>query len=491
MQFKLSSLSLALIGCLCAGNALASGYHFGSQSAASQGTANANSVEGDDASGLFYNPAVSSRLKGLQASGVLNVVLPTGEYEDRGSKTALGTPTGGGNGGKFVKPTAVPHAYLSYQLNDQLSLGMGMFVPFGSKSEYDKDWAGRYNTIGTELKTFALNPSVAFKVNKTLSVGAGVTAQYIQGDLTKGADYGSGVIGLIVPGLPPALQGPLTAALVPKLAANPSSSGGVEVSGKDWGFGFNLGLILNYDENTRFGVAYRSKISHTLTGDAKWQIKDQAAYIGQVLGAIPALAATGTDKKVVAALLAKYQDGGASLDVVTPESLSFSVFKQLDPRLAVMADATLTRHSRFQELRINFDQPTLADSNTPQRWVKTVRAAFGVNYQLSDAIKLRGGLAFDQSPVNDANRTPSIPDGDRKWISGGMNWKLDKQSSVDFALSYIHVNTGLLNNYDNGGITKNGVPSCDSNLNTSSCATIKGNYKLSSGLIGVQYNRQF
>jgi len=123
--------------------------------------------------------------------------------------------------------------------------------------------------------------------------------------------------------------------------------------------------------------------------------------------------------------------------------------------------------------------------------VKTARAAFGVNYQLSDAIKLRGGLAFDQSPVNDANRTPSIPDGDRKWISGGLNWKLDKQSSVDFALSYIHVNTGLVNSFDNGGITSGGRPTCNSDANTSSCATIKGNYKVSSGLIGVQYNRQF
>ncbi|MEJ6007803.1 outer membrane protein transport protein [Paucibacter sp. AS339] len=491
MRFHLSSLSLALLGGLCAGNALASGYHFGSQSAASQGTANANAAEAADASLLFYNPAGMSRLSGTQASGVLNVVVPSGSYEDQGSITALRTPTGGGNGGKFVKPTIVPHGYLTHQLSNQLSVGMAMFVPFGSKSEYDKDWAGRYNTIGTELKSVALNPSLSFKVNPTLSLGAGVTAQYIQGDLSKAADFGSGVIGLIVPGLPPSLQGPLTAALVPKLAANPNSSGRVDVSGKDWGYGFNLGLMLNYDENTRFGIAYRSKISHTLKGDAEWQVKDQAAYIGQVLGAIPALAASGTDKKVVAALLAKYQNGGASLDVVTPESLSFSVFKQMDSRLAVMADATLTRHSRFQELRIDFEQPLLPDSNTPQRWVKTVRASFGVNYQLNDAIKLRGGLAFDQSPVSDANRTPSIPDGDRKWISAGLNWKLDKQSSVDLAMSYIDVATGAVNNFDNGGVTKAGVPSCDSNLNTSSCATIKGNYKLSSGLIGVQYNRQF
>ncbi|MGG6495905.1 UNVERIFIED_CONTAM: outer membrane protein transport protein, partial [Bacteroidetes bacterium 56_B9] len=87
--------------------AQASGYHFGSQSASAQGTANANAAEASDASVLFYNPAGLSRLEGSQASGVLNLVLPRGRFSDEGSITQFGLSTRGGAAGDFVEPTAV------------------------------------------------------------------------------------------------------------------------------------------------------------------------------------------------------------------------------------------------------------------------------------------------------------------------------------------------------------------------------------------------
>nr|WP_316642147.1 OmpP1/FadL family transporter [uncultured Roseateles sp.] len=499
MRFALSALGAALLGGLCAPAAMASGYHFGSQSASAQGTANANSAEAADASVLFYNPAGMTQLKGTQASGVLNLVLPSGRFQDQGSVTLFGLPTGGGNGGKFVHNAAVPHAYLTHQLSDRMSLGFAMFVPFGSKSEYESDWSGRYNTIGTELKTIALNPSIAFKLNDRLSLGAGMTAQMIDGKLAKAADFGSGALNLLVesqvaanaqPGVPVDV---VRAAVINKLgglikqvSGNPLYSGRVDIDGKDWGLGFNLGLMYHHDEDTRFGVAYRSRIKHQLTGDARWQVQTPAANLAALLnGALP-----GAGTQVQQRLVGLYTDSGTRLRVDTPESLSFSVFKQ-QQKLAVMADVTLTRHSRFSELRIDFDN-ALPDSVTPQKWINTVRAAFGLSYQWSDSLKLRGGLAFDQSPVSQANRTPSIPDGDRSWISTGLNWKLDAKSSVDLALSYIHVARGQVDSFDNGGLT-NAVGSqvCNAAGNTSSCATLRGRYELSSTLLGIQYNRSF
>lgn len=71
-----------------------------------------------------------------------------------------------------------------------------------------------------------------------------------------------------------------------------------------------------------------------------------------------------------------------------------------------MGDITWTRHSRFKELRIDFAN-NLPDSNTPENWTNTLRASLGLNYQWSDALTLRGGVAFDQSPVTQRNRTAS------------------------------------------------------------------------------------
>lgn len=499
MRFSPTPLMLGLLCALGTSSALASGYHFGSQSAASQGTANANAAEAADPSVLFYNPAGMTRLDGTRASGVLNVVVPSTKYEDQGSTTSFGLPISGGNTKKFIKTTAVPHGYFTHKLSNDMSLGLAVFVPFGSKTEYDKDWAGRYTALSTELTTLAVNPSIAFKLSPKVSLGAGVTAQFMDGKLQKGADFGSGALGSVVaqqvaqaaaaqPGVPLEL---IRAAVLNRLggmikqaSGNPLYSGGVEVKGDDWGFGFNLGLMYEYDKDTRFGIAYRSSIKHKLKGSATWDVQTAATNLGSLLNtALP-----GAGDQVRASLLARYTNSDAGLEIKTPESLAFNFFKQHE-RFGVMGDFTWTRHSRFKELRIDFAN-TLADSNTPENWTDTLRASLGLTYQWSDALQLRGGVAFDQSPVTPRNRTASLPDNDRSWLSAGLNWKLDAKRSIDLAASYVHVKDGQIDQFDTGGYATctaaDAVPK-----NTSSCATTRGRYKLDSLLFGVQYNHQF
>ena len=128
MRFAPTPLMLGLLCAIASGGAMASGYHFGSQSASAQGTANANAAEASDASVLFYNPAGMTRLDGTHASGVLNIVMPSTKYEDQGSFTATSLPISGGNTKKFVKTTAVPHGYLTHKLSNDLSVGMAVFV---------------------------------------------------------------------------------------------------------------------------------------------------------------------------------------------------------------------------------------------------------------------------------------------------------------------------------------------------------------------------
>lgn len=502
MRFAPTPLMLGLLCALGAtSSALASGYHFGSQSASAQGTANANAAEAADATVLFYNPAGMTRLDGTRASGVLNIVVPSTKFSDGGTVTSFGLPVSGGNTDKFVKTTAVPHGYLTRKLSNDMSVGLAVFVPFGSKTEYDKDWAGRYTALGTELTTIAVNPSIAFKLSPKLSLGAGVTAQFMDGKLQKGADFGSGALGSVVaqqvaqaaaasPGVPLEV---IRAAVINRLgglikqaSGNPLYSGGVEVQGDDWGFGFNAGLMYEYDKDTRFGIAYRSSITHKLKGDAAWNVQTPATNLAALLNA--ALPGAGT--LVQQNLVNAYTNSAASLEIKTPESLSFNFFKQHE-RFGVMGDLTWTRHSRFKELRIDFAN-SLADSNTPQNWSDTFRASLGLTYQWSDALTLRGGVAIDQSPVTPRNRSSALPDNDRSWLSGGLNWKLDQKRSVDFALSYVHVKDGMIDTFDNGGVRDaNGNAVCNTALNTSSCSTVRGRYKLSSVLLGLQYNQEF
>jgi len=68
----------------------------------------------------------------------------------------------------------------------------------------------------------------------------------------------------------------------------------------------------------------------------------------------------------------------------------------------------------------------------------TYRLSLGANYRYSDAVLLRGGIAFDQSPVRSAQLTdPAFPDSSRVWYSLGLNYRFDKHSSIDAAYSYV------------------------------------------------------
>ena len=526
-------ITALLVGAALAQQAWASGYHFGTQSVSAQGTANASGAAADDVTTIFSNPAGLTHIDGDNFAGVLDIVVPHGDFTDGGSHTYLGQTTGGQSGGNFTKTTVVPHAYLSHKINSDLTVGFGAFVPFGSDVEYASNWAGRYDVLETKLETLALNPSFAWRVNPTVSIGGGITAQYNKGKLVKGADFGT--VSMIAPNgngpsLAQQLQGALTQAqglaaaaqatfgtssaqyqqaaaavqaltglnssMVANLSGNPTYDGQVDVNGDDWGYGFNMGVLFDIDPHTRVGVAYRSKIQHKLNGTANWTVPQTFASSPVYAQASATLAALGTNvgnlgQLVQNSLNSTFSNGGASIAVDTPESLSLSVYRDINDKLALMADVTRTKHSRLQAINVQFANG-LAPANIPENWADTTKYSVGGTYKYSDQLKLRAGFMYDQSPVSDSNRTPALPDGDRKWVSLGFNWAFSKASSVDFAYSYVQIGTVGVHNFDNGGVTNaSGQQVCDQTKNTSSCSTTIGQDKVYSHLVGLQYNYHF
>ncbi|WP_182077145.1 OmpP1/FadL family transporter [Deefgea sp. CFH1-16] len=288
---KMLVRSMKVIGAtslfLSSASVLASGYHFGTQSASNQGVANSGAAEVMDASTIFYNPAGMSRLEGTQVSGVLNVIIPKGEYTNIKTTTATGKTVTGGNGGSFGSTTAVPHLYATYQVNDKVNVGVGVFVPFGSHTDYEAGWVGRYQALESKIETINVNPSISYKVNDTVALGAGVSVQYINGQISKALDLG-------------------TATRNPAFFGNPAFDGESEVKGNDIGYGFNLGALFNISQDTRVGVAYRSKIKHTLEGDLTFKVP---SALQSTVGKSPSL-----------------QNRDATLSVETPESFSINGF---------------------------------------------------------------------------------------------------------------------------------------------------------------------
>ena len=172
MKQKYLPLLVAAALSAMSASALASGYRFGSQSVTAQGVADANAAEANDASTIFYNPAGLSRLDGMQINGGLTVVVPHSTYNDTGSTRFTKTPTGGTQTKDYAPEEVVaPSFYLSKKLNEQWSVGMGMFVPYGAKLNYGNSWNGRYALDNIKLEAIALNPSASFKLNEHHAFG--------------------------------------------------------------------------------------------------------------------------------------------------------------------------------------------------------------------------------------------------------------------------------------------------------------------------------
>ena len=466
-----SRLALLLATAFSA-QAWASGYHFGTQSVSSQSTANSSSAEAADPSTLFHNPAGLTKLEGTQVSINVNLVAPSVKYSDAEAYyPGTNQPVQGATSGN-IRPKSIvvaPHFYLSHRLNDNLALGLGMYVPFGSGTEYQHDAVLRYNLNELSVKTIAIQPTVAYKINDRHSVALGLVAQHTTANLRQYANFGA-----FLPGRP-----------------NGFADGYASVEGSDWGFGYNLAWLWDVNDSLRLGANYRSKVSHNLRGDAEWKLVG-AAFQTPMGGALSnAIRANGYA-----------ESEAANVRIVTPESLSLHGMYKLTPRWSLYGDATWTRHSRFNRAELNFGNSKAvanpqnpaapARSNqtilTPQ-WRNTYKLSLGASYQITDPLQLRFGIAYDQSPVRGANtRMSTLPDADRLWFSFGGKYDINQQHSLNLAYSYVHVkNTSAnVNGWCGGTASGPGSQACVSSRTHGSAK-----FRSHSHILGLQYTYKF
>jgi long-chain fatty acid transport protein len=232
----------------------------------------------------------------------------------------------------------------------------------------------------------------------------------------------------------------------------------LKVKGDDWGFGFNLGAIYQATDDTRFGVAYRSKVEQHLKGDSK------SPFAG--LNPLPART-LNTDVKA---------------DVTLPESFSVSAFSRLNDTWDLMADITWTRWSQFNELRVVRDNGTNSTlAVTTENWENTMRYSIGVNYHYSDNIKLRAGLAYDEEAISDKYRTVRIPGNDRKWLALGASWQSSPASRFDIGYAHLFISDADI--HDN--------QTAISATSPFSKGRVKGDYDGSVDILSLQYTHNF
>jgi long-chain fatty acid transport protein len=402
-------------------NAWAGGFGIGTQSGSGTGNAFAGGAAvADDASVVWSNPAGMTLLPpGKQITGALHVLKPSFKFRNEGS-TGLYAAPGTGEGGDGGDWAFVPNGFFAMELTPQMRLGVAVNAPFGLKTEYDSGWRGQVAALTSEIRSVNINPSLAYKISDAVSIGAGLNIQWIEAELSS---------------------------FVP---APPTGPGVLRLKADDIGYGFNLGIMAAIGPATRVGAHYRSRIKYTVEGDASF-------------AAAPAA------------------NGNIRADLKVPETFSLSILHALTPKWEIMGDITRTGWDSLQQLTVGFTSGPLAGTTLPSlqfRWDDTMRYGIGANYRWSDQTKLRFGVAFDETPTNDVDRTPRLPDQDRKWIAFGVQHRLSKAGVLEVAYAHEFIKDARVTT----GVP--GVPGC-------AAGCLRGSFENKADIVSVQYSHSF
>jgi len=439
---------------------LASSFQLIEQSASGQGSAYAGaSALGEDASTVYFNPAGMTRLSGSQIVVAGHVIVPKADFTNNGSTDALGTALNGPDS-SAGDIGVVPNFYYTTELPNEIYLGVGVNVPFGLATDYDEGWVGRYHALKSEISSVNINPSIAWKVAEKVSVGFGISIQYMELSLSNNIDsYGACINLAASSGGSVTGADCVNAGLTGLGVASQDSS--VKLDGDSLELGWNAGILYDVDDKNRLGVAYRSSIKHNVSGDATYNLDPRLQPFAD-----GASAASGFNILQTTTL-----DAAAEL----PETFSVSYVGEVAPKWTALFDWTWTGWSSLDTITIlqaggvPGQEPTLELA-----YKNTNRYSVGVNYQHNEKLIYRGGLAFDETPIRSPESTSArIPGNDRTWLSFGVGYAPSSSWSYDVGYSHLFISDTEINN--NGGASSSG-------------ATLTGSYESSVDIFSAQAN---
>ena len=394
MKMTMKAAAAAVMAVCAASAAHAAGFMLTEQSAGALGRAYAGvGVDGTDLSGVYYNPATMTLHPGTQIqAGFVAVGL---DLAFEGSGSANGVNYDGVTENGQYNTQAIPHGYISHQLNDSMWIGLAMTVPFGMGTEYDDNWELSNRGISAEVLTFDFNPNVAWKVSDKLSLGAGMSIQYAAADLKMKEDLSQFI---------------------------PGGTADGEIDADSWAWGFNVGLMWSPLENLRFGLSYRSKVSHHADGD----FTTSNLRLGDTVIGDPTGSMLGTF------------DGKASLS--TPAWAMATAAWDVNDLLSLYATFRWTDWSSFDTLKIKSAGVPVTDVKTVENhWQDTYLVSVGADLRFTNWWTFRAGIGYETSAVDDPKyRTSIIPDADRLWLALGSSFQATKNMQIDVSAAWLH-----------------------------------------------------
>ncbi|EPM3868029.1 outer membrane protein transport protein [Vibrio cholerae] len=372
----------------------AAGFQLAEYSATGLGRAYAGEAAmADNASAQWRNPAMLTYLEGTQVSAGAIYVNPNVDVEGTVNHAQLGKTHASSN--DFAHDAVIPNFYLSHQLNEQMALGFALGTNYGMETDLGTDFAASHFGNQASVISKEANLNIAYQILPQLSIGGGV--RYVMGEGHFGATAPAKNL----------IRHPVTN----NVMTLPKGTTLKYMEGEDNSWGWQVGTAWQINQDHRVGFAYKSEVIMDFEGHA-----EGISY--------------GTNKP-------------GMMSLTLPATAELASFHQLNDQWAIHASINWTDWSSFKELTAVF--PEKSDLIKSENWEDNYRFALGTTYQYDAKLALRAGVAYDTSAVDDKNRTATIPETDRTWVSVGGSYVATPQLTLDAGFTYIFAKDATIN----------------------------------------------
>lgn len=364
----------------CGSFAFAGGFQLNLQGLRQLAMGGGGAAHAWDISTLFYNPAGLSQLQGIQAYAAIVGVSPTIKF--------VQTPTGGYSYNTKSQLFTPFNVYIGGPIkkDSKIGVGVGVYTPYGSGTKWPDNWEGRYLNQEIELQSIYVQPTVSYKINDMISLGAGFI--YAFGNVK------------------------LRQALPVQYLDG--SDGEASLKGNGNGLGYNLGLHVKATNNLEVGLTYRSKVNMKVSS-------------GNAVFTVPA------------SLSSSFPNGDFSASLPLPSVLSLGLAYKVTSKLMIQADVNYVSWKAYDTLSFDYanNTPQLQDTHTPRLYQNKAAFRLGAHYQITKSVEGMIGGAYDPSPVKDGYVSPELPDANRLTGSIGIAVQPISKVSIMAVVEYV------------------------------------------------------
>ena len=342
------------------------------------GTAGAGAPAGTDgASTAIHNPAAMTQLDEHQLAVGSALAFSFVKFDPDSD-----TPVAGSNGGNQGGFAPIISGQYVHKLSDRWRLGFALLSISAAILDPSDDWVGRNEITESSLLSLTVLPTLAYRVNDWLSIGAGPTLTY----------------GRLTYELRAPLPGPGSREAPIKLD---------EID--DFGVGAAVSALLELSPKLRIGVTYNSEIELDLSGDIKLP-----------LGISPNI----------------------NLKLPLAQSVRLGIHWDVTDRIALLGSAAWEDWSTAESLPIALGGRS---TSLPLNFKDTWRGSIGLHYRLNKEWLLQTGFSYDSSALDNSDRTVAFPIDRQTRLAFGALYDWSESTRIGMSFEWLNLGKAKVN----------------------------------------------